>query len=124
MVGEHTPAMTPGRHGVVQHQTEAVHTGVRHTKNPAHLRRKIRLQAQRLGHVNFLRVNTSLAATHDKLFNICGVVLRRKREKTFGFLDALPADTTHDHVFFNTFAGRFIVIDDIARSAVQQTMKA
>ena len=123
MIGHYPAAVALGGHGVVQHQTETVHAGIGHAEDAADVRGKIRFQAQSLGHVQLTRINARFAAGFGPGFHIGRIVTGRQREKSFGFLHALPADAPDDHVFFNAFARGFIVVDRIAAPAVKQTVK-
>ena len=122
VMGEHLAAVAAGRHGVVPHQTETVHAGIRHAVHRTDGGIEIGFEAQGLLHVDLFSLDArSAAGFHPGLFKV-RIVLLGEHEEALSLFHTFLADAAQDHVFFNALSGCFIVFDRIAAAAVQQSV--
>ena len=124
MVGEQLAAVFAGGIGIVPHQPEAVHAGIRHTVHGLNIGGQIRLQTAGFGHVHLFRRNAGAGAgVHPALYE-GGVILRGEHEKPFRLFHAFPAHAAQNPIFRDAFACGFIVAHGVAAPAVQQAVEA
>ena len=124
VVRQHFAAVAAGGHGVVPHEAETVHAGIRHAVHGADGGVERRLKAQGFLDIHLFCGDARPAAGfHPRLFKV-GIVLLGEDEEAFGFFHTFLADAAQDHVFFNAFLGRLVVFHRIAAAAVQQAVIA
>ena len=126
-IGTEGRAVPAGGKHVLPDQAKAVHGSVRHTIGGQNVGGKVGFDLQRLFHWNRLGFNAAPRARVNPAFlkgRIRFAIFRSEHEQPFGIFDAVPADGAQDAVFRNAFFGGFGIGNRIARSAVQQTVKA
>ena len=93
------------------------------SSDPAGIRGEIGFKPARLGGIYLIYRNARLRTGRNPFFNVVRVILRHKNEEALGLLDALARNAAHDAVFFNAFAGGFVVAHGVASAAVEKTVE-